>query len=144
MGRRLRDDLSSKNKHLLSTSTFTLSLPAATQMFIESQAHPGIVSETFKCGFLRSNKTEVHVAASQGGAEGWGVGGGESISSPLTNVVVVRFDVKLLVDPVLLHLKDLLAAGILPTKRSSQNHLQLFHFDQIHVTKTEGGEAWGG
>lgn len=51
--------------------------------------------------------------------------------SSLTNVVVVRFAVKVLVDPVLLHLEDLLAAGVLLTKRSPQNHLQFFHFDRV-------------
>lgn len=53
---------------------------------------------------------------------------GPAVTRSLTNVVVVRFAVKVLVDPVLLHFKDLLAAGILLTKCSSQNHLQLFNF----------------
>lgn len=46
----------------------------------------------------------------------------------LTDVIVKCFVVKLLMDPVLINLENLLAAGILFPKRSSQNYFQLFGF----------------
>lgn len=46
----------------------------------------------------------------------------------LTNVIVICFTVELLVDPVLLNIKNLLAAGILLPKGTAQNHLQPLRF----------------
>lgn len=46
----------------------------------------------------------------------------------LTDVIVKCFIVKFIVDPILLNLENLLAAGILFPKRSSQNHFQFFYF----------------
>lgn len=47
---------------------------------------------------------------------------------PLTDVIVIRLCVELLVYPVLLHAEDLLAAGIHFPKSSAQNHLQFLNF----------------
>lgn len=46
----------------------------------------------------------------------------------LTNVIVKRLSVKVLVDPVLLNFENLLTAGTLFPKSSSQNHFQFFCF----------------
>lgn len=46
----------------------------------------------------------------------------------LTDVIIKRFIVKFLMDPILLNLENLLAAGILFPKRSSQNHFQSISF----------------
>lgn len=50
------------------------------------------------------------------------------MSFSLTDVIVKCFRVKFLMDPVPLNLKNLLTAGILFPKRSSQNHFQFFYF----------------
>lgn len=44
--------------------------------------------------------------------------------SILTYIMVIGFIIILLMDPVLLHIKDLLTAGVLQSEGSTQNHLK--------------------